>query len=173
MDLIKQDYIAVPPMVVASSTELTLTSARMKRAALARLALGYKELSLAVAETRYRLTLEDVERGLQQAGVQIFDNKDVGRYKRNIKQRTWWGDGFWDTTPISEYNEPIPEFAIDTALRIKEAIPEAEFSIEHFVHRTTSDPFLSFKVPGIQRRFVVEVWDEPDFTAERKEEGTA
>ncbi len=169
MDIVKQDYVSVAAVVVANSEQLARSNTRIKRAALARIALGYKELSLAVAETRERLTLLDVEEGLRQADVQVFDNKDVGRYKAYIREKSW-NNGGWATDPISEYGQPVPEFAIDTALRIKQAIPEAEFSIEHFVHWRTNDPFLSFKVPGVQRRFVVEVWDEPDFTAERKEE---
>lgn len=168
MELVKQDYVSVPVVVVAESEQLKRSGARIKRASLARIVLGYKELSLAVAETRPRLTLLDVEEGLRQADVQIFDNKDVGRYKAKVREQTW-NNGGWATTPIGEYEQPIPEFAIDTALRIKQAIPEAEFSIEHFVHWRNQDPFLSFKVPGVQRRFVVEVWDEPDFTAEREE----
>ncbi len=169
MELVKQDYVAIPAVVVTGTEQLKGTKGRIKRAALARLALGYRELSLAVGETRSRLTVKDVEEGLLQADVQIFDNKDVGRYKTKVRNDNWSNGGWW-TSPIEEYDEPIPEFAIDTALRIKSAIPEAKFTIEYFVHwSTTQDPFLSFKVPGVQRRFVVEVWDEPDFTAERGE----
>jgi hypothetical protein len=167
MDLVKQDYVAVPALIVVGKPALEPTDARLKRAALARLALGYKELSLAIAETRTRLTVKDVEEGLRNAGIQIFDNSDVSKYKAKVRNANWWR-GNWETTPISEYEEPVPEFAIDTALRIKEAIPEAEFSVEHLVQGSAQDPFLSFKVPGVQRRFVVEVWDEPEFTAERK-----
>ncbi|MCK5605670.1 hypothetical protein KAR91_27495 [Candidatus Pacearchaeota archaeon] len=166
MVLVKQEFTAVPALVVSGTEVLESTDERTKRASLARLALGYKELSLAVAETRPRLTLLDVEEGLREADVQIFDNKDVSRYKAKMREDSW-RNGFWDETPISEYGEPIPEFVIDTALQVKQAIPEAEFSIEYFVHRNENDPFLSFKVPGVQRRFVVEVWDEPDFEAER------
>lgn len=167
MEIVKQDYVAVPAVVVAGGDQLKRTDKRIKRAALARIALGYKELSLAVAETRQRLTVRDVEDGLRQAGVQIFDNKDVGRYKAKVRDKDY-GHGSWITAPISEYEEPIPEFALDTALLVKQAIPEAEFSVEYFVHWRQQDPFLSFKVPGVLRRFVVEVWDEPEFTAERK-----
>ena len=165
MDLVKQDYVAVPAVVVTGTEQLKGTKERIKRASLARLALGYKELSLAVGETRSKLTIQDVEEGLRQAGVQIFDNKDVGRYKAKIRNYNW--RGWWGVTPIEEYSDPIPEFAIDTALKVKAAIPEATFSVEHFVHWNAQDPFLSFKVPGVQRRFVIEVWDEPEFTAER------
>jgi hypothetical protein len=168
MTLEKQDYVAVPAGVVTGTATIERTDERLKRAALARIALGYAELSVAVAEIRTRLTLEDVEAGLREADVQIFDNKDVSQYKAKIREQDW-GSGWWATTPISHYDEPIPEFAIDTALRIKQSIPEAEFSIEHFISRYADDPFLSFKVPGVQRRFVVEVWDEPDFEAERAE----
>lgn len=168
MELVKQDYVAIPAVVITGGEQLKGTKDRIKRAALARLALGYQELSLAVGETRSRLTIQDVEEGLRQADVQVFDNKDVGRYKAKVRNGSWNNGGWW-TTPINEYDQPIPEFAIDTALAIKKAIPEATFSIEHFIHWRTNDPFLSFKVPGVQRRFVVEVWEEPDFTAERKE----
>ncbi len=172
MELVKQDYVAIPAIVVTGTEQLESTKGRIKRAALARIVLGYQELSLAVGETRSRLTIQDVEEGLRQADVKIFDNKDVGRYKAQVRNNNWNRGGWW-TTSIDEYDEPIPEFAIDTALRIKQAIPEATFSIEYFVHWSTQDPFLSFKVPGVLRRFVVEVWDEPDFTAERKEEVAA
>lgn len=163
--LVKQDFVAVPAVIVAGGEILERTEDRLRRAALARLALGYKELSLAVAETRQKLSLQDVEEGLRQAGIQIYDNGDVSRYKSNVKDRVWGGR--WTSTPISEYGQPIPEFAIDTALLIKDAIPEAEFHIEHFVHTRVADPFLVFRCPGVLRRFVVEVWEEPDFEAQK------
>jgi hypothetical protein len=166
MELVKQDFEAVPAVVVTGGEQLRRTKDRLKRASLARLALGYKELSIAVAETRTRLTLEDVEVGLKEAGVQVFDNGDVSRYKTKVREQNW-RVGEWVTDHISLYDQPIPEFAIDTALLVKQAIPEAEFSVEHFVHWRVYDPFLSFRVPGVRRRFVIEVWDEPDFEAER------
>ena len=78
MELVKQDYVAIPAIVVTGTEQLKGTKDRLKRAALARIALGYQELSLAVGETRSRLTIQDVEEGLRQADVQIFDNK--GRF---------------------------------------------------------------------------------------------
>lgn len=68
----------------------------------------------------------------------------------------------WNTHTLENYSKPVPEFALDTALKIKRACPEAEFQIEEL--EVVPDPFLIVML-GITRRYV-EVWDEPKFEAE-------
>ena len=166
-ELVKQEYVPAT-IIQTEALELAQTPERMRRAALARLTLGYQELSLAVGETRPKVSEEQVAEALGQAGVRVYDNQAVGAHKRKVALNHW-NRGQWLSEPISEYSEPIPEFAIDTALKMKEVLPEATFYVEHYVvSRAYGDPFLSFRVPGVKRRFVIEVWDEPDFEAEKK-----
>lgn len=163
--LAKSEYIPAA-VVVQTNPDIEPTEPRLKLAAWARVVLGYKELSLACRESRLRLTEQDVADGLAAAGVEVYDNADVGKYKRHVsahgtETQPWAKWGTWLSTSIARYVEPMPEAAIATALKVKTAIPEAEFSVEWY--DTADDPFLSFKVPGVRRRFVVEHWDEPEF----------
>lgn len=163
--LAKSEYIPAV-VLVQTNPDLEPTEPRLKLAALARVALGYKELSLACREIRIKLTEQDVADGLRVAGVEVYDNADVCKYKQHMKDNGTADDkraryGHWRSTLIAEYFEPMPEAAIATALKVKGEISEAEFSVEWYDR--ADDPFLSFKVPGVRRRFVIEHWDEPQF----------
>jgi hypothetical protein len=78
--------------------------------------------------------------------------------RRNRNKILW---GLWQTTPLSEYKEPVPEFALRYAIEIKKKIPQVEFSIRHFV---SADPFLVVHYEG--KDYYIAVWGEPDFKAE-------
>lgn len=72
----------------------------------------------------------------------------------------------WNRHIISEYPEQIPEFVLETALSVKERLPEAEFCIDSFVkNEGVGCPFL---VMCYQRdEYYLEVWNEPKFKAQR------
>ncbi len=74
----------------------------------------------------------------------------------------------WIEMSLKGYTELIPDFPIDTAIRIKERLPEAEFFVDVLCRRRmpTDEPFLILKVAG--EKHYVEVWDEPDFEKQQR-----
>ena len=71
----------------------------------------------------------------------------------------------WVKTRIEHYDEPVPEFALQTAILLKKKLPEAEFYIEHLAY--TPDPFLMVQL-GKSDLVYIEVWDESNFKAKRE-----
>ena len=112
-DLVKVEYVPAS-VIVPAALKLKQMPERLRRATAARLVLGYSELSLACGEVRAKLSEQDVADGLKAAGVLIFDNKAVSKYKAAFQAKN--GRGSWQTHDLAEYPDPIPEFAIDTAL---------------------------------------------------------
>lgn len=75
--------------------------------------------------------------------------------------------GSWEVTPLKGYAEPVPEFVLQQAIKIKEGLPDAEFSVHQFVqNEEVLDPFLV--VHHGDEEYFVAVWDEPKFEAEQK-----
>ena len=72
----------------------------------------------------------------------------------------------WNPVPISNYPEPIPEFALQTAVDVKKACPEANFFIEELVVKKIPDPFLVAELAG--EKYYLEVWNEPGFEKVRE-----
>jgi hypothetical protein len=77
-------------------------------------------------------------------------------YGRNIS---------WQPMLIQHYKEPIPEFALATALKIRRADPD--ILIEVVGLTITKDPFLAVSKEGTER-YYLEVWQEPKFSAKRE-----
>ena len=73
----------------------------------------------------------------------------------------------WEKDLIKDYNRPIPEFALQTALDIKEKLPEASFYIEELRTPKKIDPFLIVEYG--KEVFYLEVWNEPGFDKVRVE----
>lgn len=76
----------------------------------------------------------------------------------------------WTMKKLSEYTEPVPEFALQTAVDVKQAHPEVEFyvcTLEE--NRLVVDPFLVLRVrDGHETRdYYLEVWNEADFHGRR------
>lgn len=72
--------------------------------------------------------------------------------------------------PLECYTKPIPEFAIQSALDIKQHCPDAEFVVEEITVEKVVDPFLIVRLPGDgMPQYYIEVWNEPGFTQERTE----
>jgi hypothetical protein len=80
----------------------------------------------------------------------------------------------WYQIELDDYSEDVPEFALHTALRISQLLPDARFFVEHLGRLPASsrqqnrvrslDPFLI--VAHGDKTYYVEVWDEPNFEAE-------
>lgn len=72
----------------------------------------------------------------------------------------------WVMTPIEEYSLPIPEYALQSAMFIKDKFPDATFCVDSLeFKRRVLDPFLVMKLDG--RNYYIEVWNESDYKKER------
>jgi hypothetical protein len=77
----------------------------------------------------------------------------------------------WTMRELSLYSEPIPEFALQTAVDIKKAHPEVEFyvcTLEE--NRVVVDPFLVLRSRAGDevRDYYLEVWNESKFCGRRQ-----
>jgi hypothetical protein len=73
----------------------------------------------------------------------------------------------WVGCDLKQYDEPVPEFALATAVELHQRVPGIEFRIDEFrVEAKSRDPFLVavFK----SECYYLEVWDEPGYKQERK-----
>lgn len=138
--------------------------------------LGYKTLAnhmsgqtvMATSEGRLTETLRLLE-------IEVLDNASVIKYQmEEIGRRTtekinedsrqwtvgWLTAASWSHTELRQYEQPIPEFVLDKALRIKERLPEVVFHIHH-LNEPKADPFL---IAHLEKEiYYVEAWDEPRF----------
>ena len=76
---------------------------------------------------------------------------------------TEWDWSSFGLGEASYRNIPIPEFALATAVRVKESLPTAKLSIEILManERQLADPFLVMELAG--QKFYLEVWNESKF----------
>lgn len=86
--------------------------------------------------------------------------------KKNITIKNWG----WKSLTLPECEKQkieIPEFAIDTAIKVKERIPAAQLSVEILMstERLLGDPFLVVEHGGL--KYYLEVWDESKFEKRR------
>ena len=82
--------------------------------------------------------------------------------KKEIKIKEWG----WKPLTFKECEEQkieIPDFALDTAIRVKERVPDAQVYIEALMstERLLGDPFLVVQHGG--QKFYLEVWEESKF----------
>lgn len=86
------------------------------------------------------------------------------------------GFGQWVIENLGETRQTVPSFALDTALRVHELVPNATFHIDAYYSthelmkqrhaRRVADPFLV--VSHGSYTAYIEVWDEPGFEQLRK-----
>ncbi|MBI1248223.1 hypothetical protein GC197_10355 [bacterium] len=78
---------------------------------------------------------------------------------------------FWLTTDIKYYREPIPEFALHTAVELIKIDPSAKFSVcSLYEEQNSIDPFLVMQIreeDGLHD-YYLEVWNEPGFAGQRE-----
>lgn len=125
----------------------------------------YQAPAQAVAKSEAEGTLRQV---LNELGIRPFVKSEVTAYKdamvkrvSNNRQR-----GVWKMHPLGKaITEAVPEFALHTAVRLKERLPECEIHIDRLEQVSVPDPFLVVSLHGVQEW--IEVWDEPDFKGKR------
>jgi hypothetical protein len=94
----------------------------------------------------------------------------VARHKRAVIY-----SARWDSSYINNYRRPIPDFALERALQVKAALPEANFYVQELTESTNTqhtefkptppDPFLVMDYRSVQLH--LDVWDEPRFEGRR------
>ena len=72
----------------------------------------------------------------------------------------------WKRTPLADYGQPVPEFALATAIEVQEQYPNGKFFVEEFIAGVKKDPFLFFHRNG--ESYYLHVWNEPDFRGKRE-----
>jgi hypothetical protein len=166
----------------AASGKKSLTEVDQERLYLATRAkdlLGYERLSADVTGTRVIGTREGkLTQALLQMDFTVLDSATVIDYqldevtrrnREHIADHLWdWCVGYyvpacWQRTKLNEYSQPIPEFALDKAIKIKEKFPEVDFYIQH-LNDPKADPFL---IATYDREvYYIEAWAEPGFEAQ-------
>lgn len=153
-----------------------LSNERAKLATRAADLLGYRTLAnhmsgqtvLTASEGKLTETLRSME-------IEVLDNAAVIRYQmEEMGRRTaekiaedfrnwavgWFTSASWGKTELSNYEQPVPEFVLDKALRIKERLPEVVFHVQH-LNEPKADPFLIASAG--KEIYYIEAWDEPRF----------
>jgi len=77
----------------------------------------------------------------------------------------------WKMRELASYDEPVPEFALQTALDIKKKHPEVSFYVCVLEeNRIVVDPFLVMRVHNgnVIHDYYIEVWNESAFTGQRE-----
>lgn len=75
----------------------------------------------------------------------------------------------WVRSPLSEFKQPIPEFALQTALDIKAKCPNTLFFVDELkIEKRTEDPFLVVSADQSSPIYYIEVWNEPKFNQVRE-----
>ena len=73
----------------------------------------------------------------------------------------------WVECDLKKNDEPVPEFALATAVELHQRVQGIEFRIDEFrVEAKSRDPFLVVVFSG--ECYYLEVWDEPGYKQERK-----
>jgi len=166
-------------IALAVAGDLTeLSGERGKLAQRAADLLGYRKLadhvsgrgSLAVEAGKLAVALHGLDLQVLDADSVIsYQMEEAGRRTRekiNEEGLSKWVSGWgmtaasWSHTDLKKYDRPIPEFVLDKAIRIKEALPEVEFRVQH-LNDARYDPFL-VAILG-DEIYYIDAWDEPRF----------
>jgi hypothetical protein len=161
---------------IQNVTTEAFSTERGKLASRAADLLGYKALvtdiagisSFGVFSGKLTETLLKLEMDVLDTSVVIdYQMEEAGRRTKeaileNLNQWVagWFSKASWEHTELSSYKRPVPEFVLDKAIRIKEALPEVKFYIQH-LSDPKADPFLVAVVGD--EIYYVDAWDEPRF----------
>lgn len=117
-----------------------------------------------LAETLVRLDIDVLDLGkVIDYQMQELVNATRAHIVTNLSN---WAHGYfseagWTRTELSSYVHAIPEFVLDKAVRLKEALPEVRFTVQH-MRDPKADPFLVAYL-GNDEIYYIEAWDEPRF----------
>lgn len=78
---------------------------------------------------------------------------------------TGFPTGGWFAIPLRKYDQPIPEFAMATALKVQAEFPN-KFKMHVESLEQSNDPFL-VAIDKAGRKYYLEVWNEPNYKQER------
>ena len=138
--------------------------------------LGYTRLETAITASRIPEKTTTLTQVLARLDIPILDFADVKMYQIEHRQEvesrrakdllgsreSLWRLSYpphWGTQEIQDYKEPIPEFVLDMAVRIKKELPTIQFTVEFM--EESPDPFLIAKL-GNEEHYIA-VWEEPKF----------
>lgn len=140
--------------------------------------LGYSVLAADVSGAKTVGVVEGkLTQTLLQLEINVLDTAKVIEYQMDEASRRTseliherfkdWVMGYfypaaWTHTAISAYKRPVPEFALHKAVKIKEALPNVGFYIQH-LNDPKADPFLVAVLDD--EIYYVDAWDEPRFEA--------
>lgn len=120
------------------------------------------------SQTRERRQRDNLKL-LLKAGFRPFTEESVRTYKE--MKLGWLNRYRWRMRDLVVYAELIPEFALQTAIKVKTAFPNSMLCIDSLVKFSTSDygdPFLVVALnPYVNEFFYLEAWNEPGFNAVR------
>jgi hypothetical protein len=128
------------------------------------------KVGFACKEVRVKVTEAELVDWLQGQAMPVYDYGQVKGYLDGIVSR-YNAEHYpssrvdWKWVPVAQYgklDKPIPMPVLMTMEKVADRFGD---SVEMSISEITKypDPFLSLHVPGSERRFVIERWDEPKF----------
>jgi hypothetical protein len=179
MNVTLQDLPRVKAGTSAHAVNLPTDELNQERLLLATRAaslLGYHALTADVTGERVvGIVTGRLTETLRQLDIEVLDTESVLRYQmaelsdRNLASARerfsdyatgWFSNASWTHTELTSYQQPVPEFVLEKAIRVKEALPEVKFFVQHLTE-PKADPFLIAKLD--REVYYVEAWDEPRF----------
>lgn len=124
-------------------------------------------------KSSHNVAAKELADALASVGIKPFKGESVARYKVAMakKHNTRRKSAQWNSYTLAYHGREVPQFALQTALLVKQALPDAGFEIDELVIQKRNrmpqyDPFLVVTLYGV--RAYLEVWDEPNFKGERE-----
>jgi hypothetical protein len=174
---------------MATATENRLERVQLTKPSTGMVALAKKSEKLLGYPLLAQHVLQPGQLGkaLMKLHIAIISTDSVERYKLDMlratrrRHRTTYSTRYrvsWKSTLLRNYTSPIPEFVLNKAVQVAEAVPQATFTVDHLnirkrkrnpaLARATRhdwDPFLqvSFGTGHKRETYYIEVWDEPKF----------
>jgi hypothetical protein len=145
-----------------STTNLHLNEELRTLAVKSRAVLGYKVLhNLVIPKKSLREVLKELDIApFSRASVEKYKAKMQKAAQKEIDKEGGEDLARWRIRNMSNYDQPVPEFVLNKAVQIQEAMPEANLQIEQ-LGVEDPDPFLIASFDD--ERYYIEVWDEPAF----------
>lgn len=115
-----------------------------------------------------------LQRVLHDLDISVLNPASVLKYRktkaaamtRRARERGHWGVTWhWEAVSLAGYKKPVPASALELAVRIAEAMPEAIFQVDelqrHSQRPAMNDPFLIVKAGSA--KYYIAHWEEPTF----------